>query len=64
MRLSTPETAGWTVFRSDTGRFWATRVRFDDDAEAAGVWRTVDADDATTLARLIAEQEQRATSAS
>ncbi|GII66026.1 hypothetical protein Ssi03_59680 [Sphaerisporangium siamense] len=55
--------SGWVVFRSDAGRFWATRLRFDDATEAAGVWRTVDADDATTLAELIAEQEQRARSA-
>ncbi|MEU9888503.1 hypothetical protein AB0M95_00680 [Sphaerisporangium sp. NPDC051017] len=55
--------AGWVVFRSDAGRFWATRLRFDDATEAAGVWRTVDADDATTLTELIAEQEQRARSA-
>jgi hypothetical protein len=52
------------VFQSDTGRFWATRLRFDDATEAAGVWRTVDADDATSLAELIAEQEQRARSTS
>ncbi|WP_248959885.1 hypothetical protein [Sphaerisporangium perillae] len=57
------EAPGWRVFQSDTGRFWATRLRFDDAAEAAGVWRTVDADDATSLAELIAEQEQRARSA-
>ncbi|MET8142603.1 hypothetical protein ABZU32_20035 [Sphaerisporangium sp. NPDC005288] len=50
---------GWIVFRSDAGRFWATRLRFDDAIEAAGVWRTVDADDAATLAALIAEQERR-----
>jgi hypothetical protein len=56
--------SGWMVFQSDTGRFWATRLRFDDATEAAGVWRTVDADDATSLAELIAEQEQRARSTS
>ncbi|WP_405142996.1 hypothetical protein OG589_36765 [Sphaerisporangium sp. NBC_01403] len=58
------DASGWMVFQSDTGRFWATRLRFDDEVEAAGVWRTVDADDETTLAELIAEQEQRARSAS
>jgi hypothetical protein len=57
------DAAGWMVFQSDTGRFWATRLRFDDAIEAAGVWRTVDADDAATLTALIAEQEQRARSA-
>jgi hypothetical protein len=60
----TADESGWMVFQSDTGRFWATRLRFDDAIEAAGVWRTVDADDATTLAKLIAEQELRARSVS
>jgi hypothetical protein len=61
---SAADESGWMVFQSDTGRFWATRLRFDDAIEAAGVWRTVDADDPTTLAELIAEQEQRARSVS
>nr|WP_262845272.1 hypothetical protein [Sphaerisporangium corydalis] len=64
MGPSPADAAGWTVFQSDTGRFWATRMRFDDAIEAAGVWRTVDADDPATLAKLIAEQEQRARTAS
>jgi hypothetical protein len=64
MSLSPVDASGWTVFQSDTGRVWATRLRFDDATEAAGVWRTVDADDATALAELIAEQEQRARSVS
>ncbi|GAA3789437.1 hypothetical protein GCM10022226_05150 [Sphaerisporangium flaviroseum] len=64
MSPPTADESGWMVFQSDTGRFWATRLRFDDAIEAAGVWRTVDADDATTLAKLIAEQELRARSVS
>lgn len=55
-----PSPPGWSVFRSDTGRYWATRRRFRTADEAAGVWRTVDADDPVTLTRLIAEQEHRA----
>ncbi|GAA1257303.1 hypothetical protein GCM10009677_04590 [Sphaerisporangium rubeum] len=55
-----PSPPGWSVFRSDTGRYWATRRRFREADEAAGVWRTVDADDPVTLTRLIAEQEHRA----
>ncbi|MEO3810581.1 hypothetical protein ABGB17_16395 [Sphaerisporangium sp. B11E5] len=62
--LLPPAPPGWTVFRSDTGRYWATRWRFRDADEAAGVWRTVDADDPATLTRLIAEQEHRAGPAS
>lgn len=64
MSTSPADASGWMVFQSDTGRFWATRLSFDDAIEAAGVWRTVDADDPATLSRLIAEQEQRARSAS
>ncbi|MFC6085208.1 immunoglobulin domain-containing family protein [Sphaerisporangium aureirubrum] len=59
-----PALSGWCVFRSDAGRYWATRKSFGDADEAAGVWRTVDADDPEALARLIAEQEHRAGPAS
>lgn len=44
--------------RSDAGRLWASRVRpFSVAAEAAGAWRTVDADDLRELGLAIAEQE-------
>ncbi|MFC7380908.1 hypothetical protein [Sphaerisporangium rhizosphaerae] len=53
---------GWRIFKSDTGRLWATReVQYDKAAEKAGAWRTVDADDLTTLCSAIAEQESLAT---
>ncbi|MFC6085707.1 hypothetical protein [Sphaerisporangium aureirubrum] len=48
----------WRVFRSDTGRWWATREDpFDQTQQAAGAARTVDADDELALARAMAEQE-------
>ncbi|MEV4456998.1 hypothetical protein [Microbispora sp. NPDC049633] len=48
----------WHVWRSDAGRWWATRARrFDLDAEDAGAFRTVDADTQLELARVIAHQE-------
>jgi hypothetical protein len=50
---------GWRVFRSDKGRFWATREEPYPEPEQTA-WRTVDADDLTTLCRTIAEQESRA----
>jgi hypothetical protein len=62
--LTPPVPPGWTVFRSDAGRYWATKRRFGGADEAAGVWRTVDADDPAALTRLIAEQEHRAASRS
>lgn len=53
--------AGWRVFQSTAGRWWATRERpFDEAEDQAGAWRTVDGDDEITLARAIAEQESRA----
>jgi hypothetical protein len=53
---------GWRVFRSTAGRWWATREQpYDEVAEEAGAWRTVDGDDELELARAIAEQESRAT---
>jgi hypothetical protein len=46
------------MWKSDAGRWWATRERaYDEAAEKAGAWRTVDADDELALARAIAEQE-------
>ncbi|MFC4585268.1 hypothetical protein [Sphaerisporangium corydalis] len=49
---------GWRIFRSDQGRLWATRERpYNETAEKAGAWRTVDADDEPGLCRAIAEQE-------
>lgn len=51
----------WSVWRSDAGRFWATRERpFSVVAEAAGAHRTVDGDDLGELCRVIAEQESLA----
>lgn len=52
----------WSLWRSDRGRWWATRLRpFSLAAEViAQAYRTVDADDLITIARLIAEQEARA----
>ncbi|WP_262843395.1 hypothetical protein, partial [Sphaerisporangium corydalis] len=53
--------AGWRVFRSDAGRWWATRERrFDPAAERTGAARTVDGDDQVALCRVIAEQESAA----
>ncbi|MGW4641787.1 hypothetical protein ACWEN6_24935 [Sphaerisporangium sp. NPDC004334] len=53
------ETAtGWRIFRSDRGRYWATRERrFDEAAEKAGAWRTVDGDDLPGVCMRIAAQE-------
>ncbi len=61
--LDTPDLPEhWRVFRSDTGRFWASRTaRFTVVQEQAGAARTVDGDDELALARAIAEQESRAT---
>ncbi|MGW5262497.1 hypothetical protein ACWEQG_16090 [Microbispora sp. NPDC004025] len=51
----------WRVWRSDVGRWWATRERpFGIAAEKAGAYRTVDADDLDELCRVIAEQESMA----
>lgn len=49
---------GWRVFRSDAGRFWASREQpFGPSAQGSGAARTVDGDDELALARAIAEQE-------
>lgn len=51
----------WTLFRSDAGRWWATRTKpFHPAAEQADVYRTVDADDQEALQALIKQQEERA----
>ncbi|MCW2880964.1 MAG: hypothetical protein JWQ95_5064 [Sphaerisporangium sp.] len=50
------------MWRSDAGRWWGTREQsYDEAAEKAGAWRTVDADDELALCRAIAEQESIAT---
>lgn len=52
---------GWTIFRSDKDRLWATRSRpFSRAAEKAGAFRTVDGDDLIELCRSIADQESAA----
>ncbi|MBP2704353.1 hypothetical protein JOL79_11070 [Microbispora sp. RL4-1S] len=59
------ECPGWRLWRSDVGRFWATREqRFPPAAEAAGAERTVDADTLDELAQVVAEQDAQAARAS
>jgi hypothetical protein len=56
-----PVFEGWCIWRSDIGRYWATRARpFSHVAEYAGAARTVDADTLPQLRRSIAEQENTA----
>jgi hypothetical protein len=56
-----PVFEGWRIWRSDTGRYWATRAQpFSHVAEHAGAARTVDADTLPQLRRSIAEQENTA----
>ncbi|MEU8342283.1 hypothetical protein SAMN05443665_1023125 [Actinomadura meyerae] len=53
------EFPGWQVWRSDAGRWYATRSGDLTDAELqAGCAMTVAADDAEGLRRLLAEQER------
>jgi hypothetical protein len=53
--------AGWQIWRSDAGRYWATRLdAFSGAAEQAGAARTVDGDSLTQVCRMIAEQEAMA----
>ncbi|MEU8040834.1 hypothetical protein [Streptosporangium sp. NPDC049078] len=55
------EFPGWTIWRSDTGRWWATRHEPISTAEEhADVHRMVDADTLDELSPLLADQEQRA----
>ncbi|RJL35835.1 hypothetical protein [Bailinhaonella thermotolerans] len=50
----------WMIFRSDAGRFWASLRRGLTRYEMAECCdRTVDADDLTTLAERLREQERR-----
>lgn len=52
---------GWRFWRSDAGRFWATRDRpFTVPQMRAGAERTVDADDLGQLLETVAAQEARA----
>ncbi|MEV1199475.1 hypothetical protein [Microbispora rosea] len=51
----------WHMWRSDAGRWWATRARrFDPDDEYEGAYRTVDGDTQLDLVRSIAQQESAA----
>lgn len=55
---------GWRLWRSDAGRFWATRERpFTGPQMEAGAERTVDADTPDELAEKVAAQEARAKAA-
>jgi hypothetical protein len=59
-QLDTPP-QGWRVWRSDAGRYWATRMHaFSRAAEHAGAARTVDGDTLPEVCRVIAEQESTA----
>lgn len=50
--------AGWHVWKSESGHWWATRRKaYDPREEAAGAWRTVDADDRAELRAAIDAQE-------
>lgn len=56
-----PSVAGWRVWRSDTGRYWATRTKpFSHTAEFAGGACTVDEDTLPQLYHSIAKQESTA----
>ncbi|MEU7912526.1 hypothetical protein [Microbispora bryophytorum] len=60
-RVRVTTESAWRIWRSDAGRWWATRERpFDVAAEEAGAHRTVDGDDLDELRRVIAEQESLA----
>ncbi|WP_231509991.1 hypothetical protein [Streptosporangium roseum] len=51
---------GWSIWRSNTGGWWATRHAAPNKAEAmSGCARTVDADTPARLAECLAEQERR-----
>ncbi|GGK91791.1 hypothetical protein Sme01_54130 [Sphaerisporangium melleum] len=53
-----PPAAGWIVWQSDTGRWWATRSHpFEPEAELAGACRTVDADDHIRVMLSVWDQE-------
>jgi len=62
--LLAAEFPDWTIWRSDTGRWWATRDQPVTTAEEhAGVHRVVDADTPAELSRTLDEQEARAVKA-
>lgn len=50
---------GWRPWRSDAGRFWATRAGSLPRHPPAGYAMTVDGDTAAQLAEAIEAQEQR-----
>ncbi|MEV3980504.1 hypothetical protein [Nonomuraea sp. NPDC049758] len=50
----------WTIWRSDAGRWWATRHHPLDAAQrAAGCAMTIDADDPDDLRDQLRDQEER-----
>ncbi|GII87667.1 hypothetical protein Ssi03_56570 [Sphaerisporangium siamense] len=50
----------WTIWRSDAGRWWATRHRLLTEEERdAGCAMTIDADDAEGLRERLLEQQER-----
>lgn len=52
---------GWRIWRSDTGRFWATRTaEFPRAAEFAGAARTVTGGTLVEVCRRVAAQEATA----
>ncbi|GII56687.1 hypothetical protein Pth03_50760 [Planotetraspora thailandica] len=52
---------GWTIWRSDVGRWWATRRGpVDFEALRSGFAMTVDADDAESLAAELVAQARLA----
>ncbi|WP_327107689.1 hypothetical protein [Nonomuraea glycinis] len=54
------EHSKWTIWRSDAGRWWATRHHpLDDEQRAAGCAMTIDADDPDDLRKQLRDQERR-----
>ena len=54
----------WTIWRSDAGRWWATRHHLLTSAQReAGCAMTIDADDPDGLRGQLREQEERGTAA-
>ncbi|MEU4410805.1 hypothetical protein AB0F88_40395 [Streptosporangium sp. NPDC023963] len=52
---------GWTIWRSDTGRWWATRhAPITKAQDNVGCARTVDADTPADLSKLLVDQNERA----
>lgn len=51
----------WTIWRSDAGRWWATRHHpLNAEQRAAGCAMTIDADDPDGLREQLLDQERRA----